>query len=100
MAKLIITIDTTCIPGHEVDFQLTGDEKHYFKIPDILGSFIERSNDGKVYLVGAVTRAAEQNPFIARNIIHDLANHQMNRLLGNKSAIQSMRSEINELKAK
>jgi|GEM_PF-6361534 len=100
MAKLIITIDTTCIPGKEVDLHLTGDENQYFKIPAILGAFIERDDRGKVYLVGAVTRAAEADPTIARNIVQDISQHQMNKLLGNKNTIESMRREINALKEK
>lgn len=100
MSKLVITIDTCADKDEEVTFELSGDKDHYFKLPILLGAFIDKNDDAKVYLVGAVTRAAEQNPFIARNIIHDLANHQMNRLLGNKNTMESMRFEIRALKEK
>lgn len=98
MSKLVITIDTRSDDGKQVSFELSGDKEHTFKIPGLLGRFIANNDDAKVYVVGAVTIAAEQNAFIARNILHDIANHQMHKLLSNANTILSYRMEVENLK--
>jgi len=85
MSVLTITIDSENLDNCQ--FSINKDDGRDYKIASVIAKMVLENKDMKVYLIGGITLAAESDPFIARNIMHDIIEHQMHRLISSRQAI-------------